>query len=149
MKELISLGDYWTGPGGKRRDMDYSLALTPEIITNANRWLDVANKLADRLSLYGVILGRSPKTGTPLSSGWRPPAVNAATPNASKTSLHMIGLAGDVYDDENKIDTFLMTPQGQSLMIELGVWLESPNFTPEWSHWQVVPPRSGNRVFIP
>lgn len=146
---MITLADYWTGPGGVRRDEVFSLALTHDIIDNANRWLDVANKLIERMALFGVIPEISPRTGTRLSSGWRPPAVNAATPHASVTSLHMTGLAGDVYDDGNVIDTFLMGKSGQGLLIELGVWLEHPDSTPEWSHWQIVPPHSGSRVFRP
>jgi hypothetical protein len=146
---MITLEDYWTGPGGVRRDQVYSLALTHDIVENAVRWVDVANKLIERLELYGVMVDRNPSTGTQLNSGWRPPAVNAAVPTASKTSLHMVGLAGDVHDENNRIDTFLMTPAGQSLLIELGVWLEHPDSTPQWSHWQIVPPHSGNRVFKP
>lgn len=30
-----------------------------------------------------------------------------------------------------------------------GIWLEHPEATPGWSHWQSVGVRSGNRVFRP
>ena len=111
------------------------------------RWVAVANDLVERLGLFGITLGKSPNTGTPLSSGWRPPLVNASTPNASKTSLHMTGLAGDIYDPDGKIDDYLM--DHQDIMVEFGIWLEHPDNTPTWSHWQIVPPGSGNRVFRP
>lgn len=144
---LISIQDYWTGPGGSRRDEIYQLDLSTTVRANAMRWVAVANDLAERLGLFGITLGKSPNTGTPLSSGWRPPLVNASTPNASKTSLHMTGLAGDIYDPDGKIDDYLM--DNQDIMVEFGIWLEHPDNTPTWSHWQIVPPKSGNRVFRP
>jgi hypothetical protein len=139
------MDDYWTGPGGLRRDQVYAVDLSTTVRANAMRWVAVANDLADRLGLLGIALSTSPKTGTPLASGWRPPSVNAITVGASKTSLHMTGQAGDLYDPDGKIDDYLM--DHQDLMAEFGVWLEHPDDTPTWSHWQIVPPGSGNRVF--
>ena len=144
---LITLDHYWTGPGGSRRDELYPLDLSTEVRANAMRWCAVASDLAERLGLLGIALNTHPSTGTPLSSGWRPPLVNAATPNASKSSRHMSGEAGDLYDPAGQIGDFLLAHQ--ELLAEFGVWIEHPDSTPTWSHWQTVPPRSGNRVFRP
>ena len=83
------------------------------------------------------------------NSGWRPPAVNAATPGAALRSKHMLCQAIDVHDPEGLIDNWLMTPQGQDALTKIGLWLEHPSATKGWSHWQTVPPGSGNRVFYP
>lgn len=144
---LITPAHYWTGPARSRRDELYPLDLSTEIRANAFRWCAVASDLAERLGLLGVPLYTHPSTGTPLSSGWRPPSVNAATPNASPTSRHMTGEGGDVYDPDGLIDDYLMAHQ--DLLAEFGIWLEHPDYTPTWSHWQTVKPKSGNRVFRP
>ena len=55
------------------------------------------------------------------------------------------------------IPDFLTTSTGASpseVLAEVGLWLEDPRWTfdPKGDHWvhlQTVPPRSGNRVFVP
>lgn len=148
---LITLDDYWTGPGRVRRDELYPLDLSTTVRANAMRWVAVANDLAERLGLLGIALSTNPKTGTPLSSGWRPPKVNDATSNAAARSLHISGQAGDVYDPDGRIDDYLMAHQ--ELLADFGVWIEHPEATPTWSHWQIVPQGSfavtGKRVYWP
>jgi hypothetical protein len=141
---MITVDDYFMG----RREQ-YPLALSPDIERNAARTVVVFNALMARAMAYGVRFPVNPKTGSPFSSGWRPPAVNAATPGASKTSLHMIGKAGDIYDPDGKIGAWLMTDSGQQALKDVGIWIEHPDATPTWSHWQIVPPGSGRRVFYP
>lgn len=149
MQDLITLDHYWTGPGRIRRDEVYHLDLTTDIIRNANTWVDVVNALANDLAIVGITTRIHPLTGTPLSSGWRPPQVNAITPNAAKKSLHMWGLAGDLYDPDGEIDDYLLA--NQSLLVKHGVWMEHPSSTPLWSHLQVKPQpsyaRTGLRYF--
>lgn len=141
---MITLTDYWMG-----RDVAYGLSLTPDIQRNAARTVDLINALLAVAKVAGVTFKHSPTTGTYLSSGWRPPAVNATTKNASKTSLHMTGEAGDVYDEADRLDAWLMTPAGQKAMADLGLWHEHPSATPNWAHVQTRPPKSGNRTFYP
>ena len=58
-----------------------------------------------------------------------------------------MGLAVDLYDPYGEIDKWCM--DNKTVLAEFGVWLEHPDATPGWCHLQVVPPRSGNRVFRP
>lgn len=141
---MITVDDYFMG----RREQ-YPLALTPDIERNAARTVAVANALLSRAMGSGVHLETNPKTGSPVNSGWRPPAVNAATAGAAPNSKHMTGQAVDLYDPNGDIDAWLMTDGGQQAMAEVGVWIEAPESTPGWSHWQIVPPGSGRRVFHP
>jgi hypothetical protein len=90
-----------------------------------------------------------PVTKTHVSSGWRPPAVNAAQRGAAVNSKHMTGRAVDVYDPDGDLDEWLMTGDGQRALKEIGLWLEHPSATKGWSHLQSIPPRSQNRVFYP
>ena len=130
---MITMEDYWMG-----RDKQYPLALTPDIIRNAATTVGLANTL---LALFGQ--------GRKVNSGWRPPAVNAATANAAPMSKHMLGQAIDLADPEGDLDDWLMGDIGQAAMTRLGLWHEHPAATKGWAHLQTVPPRSGRRTFYP
>ncbi len=142
--EPITLAQYWMG-----RDVAYPLAMTPAIAAAARTTVDLANKLLATTESFGVHLMRNSQTGSLVSSGWRPPQINASTPNAAPNSKHMTGQAVDVYDPDGDLDEWLMGPDGQKALIALGLWLEHPSATKGWSHVQTIPPRSLNRVFFP
>ena len=130
---MITLPDFWMG-----RDEQYPLALTPDIRRNAITTVALANALM-------AVFGQSRK----VNSGWRPPAVNAATPNAAVMSKHMLGQAIDLADPEGELDDWLMGAAGLAQMEKLGLWHEHPAATKGWAHLQTVPPRSGRRTFYP
>lgn len=136
---MITLDDYWMG-----RDKAYPKDLTPEIQANAACTVERVNKL-----LAAFYAAHPNAAKRKVNSGWRPPAVNAGVKGAAPKSKHMTGDALDLSDDDGALDAFCMTPKGRSVMTEIGLWLEHPNATPRWCHVQTVPPRSGNRVFMP
>ncbi|MEQ1572789.1 MAG: D-Ala-D-Ala carboxypeptidase family metallohydrolase [Vicinamibacterales bacterium] len=131
---LITLKDYWMG-----RDTTYPLDMTPEIEHNAEILLGLVNLL---LTKYG---GTHPH----VTSGWRPPRVNATTPGAAKFSRHMTGQAIDLEDHDGLLDDWLMSDQGLLALQEIGLWLEHPAATKGWTHLQSMPPASKRRVFYP
>jgi hypothetical protein len=141
MKQL-TLADYWM-----HRDVEYPLAMTPDIEHNAEILVDVLNGFMPEAEMAGAVFTINPATGSLLSSGWRPPAVNAATPHAAPNSKHMTGQAADLYGPGNVLA--LWAQQHQDLLKKHGLWMEAPSATPTWLHLQTVPPRSGNRVFFP
>jgi len=141
---VITVADYFMG----RRET-HGLALSPEIERNAARTVEITNKLLAQAQTYGVVVKANPATGSQVSSGWRPPAINASTKGASPTSHHMTGRAVDLYDPDGELDEWLMSGIGMAAMEELGLWLEHPDATPGWCHLQIVPPGSGRRVFRP
>lgn len=130
---MITLQDYWMG-----RDKEYPLALTPQIEKNAAMTVQLANML---LLKFGE--------GRKVNSGWRPPAVNVATPNAAMNSKHMTGQAIDLADPDGDLDEWLLSAEGQAVLEELGLWMEHPACTKSWTHVQTVPPKSGRRTFYP
>lgn len=143
---MLTIADYFMG----RREL-YPLACSPTIERNSARTVGLVNTLLARALADGVAVPINPAgagRGSQLTSGWRPPAVNAITPAASATSLHMTGEAADVYDPGDKLDAWLMSGPGQAVLIELGLWLEHPRDTPSWAHVQTRPPGSGRRVFF-
>ncbi|PTT75175.1 hypothetical protein DBR42_29475 [Pelomonas sp. HMWF004] len=141
---MITVDDYFMG-----RRQAYPLALTPEIERNAWRTVDLASKLLVQAQSYGVSVDHHPLTKSPVSSGWRPPSVNAGTPGAAVNSKHMTGQAIDIYDPDGDLDDWLMSGEGQAAIVALGLWMEHPSATKGWAHLQTVPPRSQRRVFYP
>lgn len=141
---MITVNDYWMG-----RDKTYPLALSADIRRNAETMVELVNKLLTLAKVAGVTLETNPRTGTIVSSGWRPPEVNANTPNAATRSKHMTGQALDLFDPDGDLDDWLMTDDGQRAMADLGLWHENPAATKGWAHLQTVSPRSGRRTFYP
>lgn len=141
---MITLADYLMG----RREQ-HALSYSPDIEREALRTVELANQLLSTAQAAGVTLERNPRTGSLVSSGWRPPAINESTPGAAVRSLHMTGQAVDLYDPDGDLDDWLMSDGGQSELARLGLWLEHPAATKGWAHLQTKPPRSGRRVFYP
>lgn len=141
---MISLTDFLMG----RREQ-HPLSYSPGIEREALRTIELANQVLNAAQAAGVTLERNPRTGSLVSSGWRPPAVNEATPGAAVRSLHMTGQAIDLYDPDGDLDDWLMSDAGQTALAQVGMWLEHPAATKGWCHLQTKPPRSGRRVFFP
>ncbi len=141
---IITLGDYWMG-----RDREYPTAMSPDLEHSAQITVDLTNQLLLKAGEAGVRVPVNPRTGSRLTSGWRPPTLNAKTPGAAINSKHMTGQASDVYDPDGDLDDWLMSDAGQQVLVQLGLWMEHPSATKGWAHLQTVPPRSGRRVFYP
>lgn len=135
---MITIEAYFKG-----RDTAYAEALTFPIRRNAVKTVAAVNRL---LALAGF------EREEAVASGWRPPAVNDATQNAAAGSKHLTAEAVDVLDRERALARWCLDHQDK--LEEVGLWMEDPRWTwsPNGNHWvhlQIVPPRSGRRVFIP
>lgn len=62
-------------------------------------------------------------------------------------SSHLYGCAVDIADPDNKLATFLLIMEEK--LVECGLWMENPEYTPGWVHLQTYAPKSLNRVFNP
>lgn len=100
-------------------------------------------KLLKAVNKFRAVYGKPMR----VSSGYRPAAINATVKGAAKKSNHMKCLAVDFVDRDGKLAEYCLN--NLKLLEEFGIWLEDPAFTKGWVHMQVVPPRSGNRVFKP
>jgi hypothetical protein len=128
---VISVAEYYMG-----RDKKYLDLLTQTLRENAEETVSKANQLLQRF-------GEARK----VTSGWRPPSVNAVTPRAAKRSLHMTCEAIDLEDEDGQLDDWCL--DHPEVLQEIGLWQEHPASTKDWCHLQIVPPRSGRRVFYP
>lgn len=135
---MIDLKAFYCGRDESHRD-----DLTDGIRRNAADTVAKTNALLERAGFAQVCS---------VNSGWRPRQINAATPNASATSHHLTGCAVDLPDPDRTLAAWCANHL--DALAEIGLWLEDPRWTYDangehWVHVQTVPPRSGNRVFVP
>ncbi len=114
---------------------DKAYPLTQDLEENLDTLLRALNKFR---ALYGKPMV--------VSSGYRPGPFNAAAHGAAHSN-HMVCMACDFHDSDGSFAAWCL--RNLNLLEEAGVWLEDPRYTHGWVHLQAVPPRSGNRVFIP
>lgn len=140
---MITLQQYLMG-----RERSHGLQLGPDLLRNAERTVDLANRLLVLAKGAGVALHEHPGSGSIVTSGWRPADINASTPGARPRSLHLSCEAIDLYDPDGDLDEWLLGA-ADVVLKDLGLWLEHPAATKGWAHVQTRPPRSGRRVFYP
>lgn len=112
---------------------DLSYPLTPDLEQNLVRLLAALNRLR---TIYG-------KSMT-VSSGYRPGHFNK-TAGGAHTSAHLTCEACDFRDPEGKLAAWLLSHN--KVLINCGLFLESPTHTPGWVHLQTRP--TINRIFLP
>jgi len=62
-------------------------------------------------------------------------------------SKHLFAQAVDISDPDKKLQKWIKDHIKE--MEEIGLWFESFDATPNWVHFQILPPASGNRFFKP
>lgn len=138
----ITLADYLMG-----RQRSSMAAFTPMLANAAEQTVARVNLLLRLMQADGVAIEDHPEHGSPVSSGWRTLAVNAATPGAAPRSKHLTCEACDLWDPEGVLDDWCMSHPDE--LADVRLWLEHPAATKGWCHVQIVAPRSGQRVFYP
>lgn len=124
----------------KGRDVAYRSNMTDEIEQNAAHTIVCANA---GLALYRADCPDAPENE--VNSGWRPPALNAATPGAAPMSRHMKAQAVDISDPDGNLA--LWSVRNKERLIAVGILgMERPEATKGWAHWQTV--SVGANVFV-
>lgn len=62
-------------------------------------------------------------------------------------SKHLSGEADDISDPKRELQAWCKTNEAK--LAEIGLWMEDFSATPAWVHFQIVPPKSGKRWFMP
>lgn len=146
-RRVITRADYMMG-----RDLRYPDAVTPEIEANVVLLLEATNLFIAAAVSEGVPIGIDEKTGTPVASGLRPKVLNDRTQNAGADSTHIWGLGLDLQDilPARLLARFALRCARPGGMLERwGLYMERPQWTPDWVHLQLRAPKSGRRVYIP
>lgn len=142
--EVISLDSYFTDYVSKAdRRKQYASEFTPEYLANAQKLLVQVNALLNDLNIQSAV----------VSSGWRPPQINAAAPNAAKQSGHLLCLAVDILDNKNQ-DLAKLVGSKPDLLRKYGLFQEDPRYTigknTNWTHLDIlVRADRPSRQFIP
>ena len=103
--------------------------------------------LLDRINQVRNAYGVPMVVTSGLRSDAQQQALIAAGKSDAPKSHHLTGEAVDIQDTDAKLVTWVKA--NMDLMIKIGMWFEDFGHTPGWVHFQIVPPASGNRVFIP
>jgi len=113
---------------------------TPEIDSNLAILLERINKVR-------MIWGKPMIVTSGLRSEVQQQGLIAQGKSKATKSNHLIGAAVDIQDLDGSLAKW--THDNQSLMEQIGLWMEDTNSTHGWVHYQIYPPKSGNRFFIP
>lgn len=62
-------------------------------------------------------------------------------------SRHLSGEADDISDPKRELQAWCKANEAK--LAEIGLWMEDFSATPTWVHFQIVPPASGKRWFMP
>lgn len=62
-------------------------------------------------------------------------------------SLHLAGAAVDIADPDRKLQAWCKA--NEPFLADVGLWMEDFTATPNWCHFQILPPKSGARWFKP
>lgn len=111
-------------------------SIRPDIQHNLHELLDIMNEIR---SAYGQPMI--------ITSGLRTEEDQARINPKAPKSNHILGLACDVSDPHGEFWSWCMS--NMPLMEKLGVYFEDKNASPTWAHCQIVPPKSGKRIFKP
>lgn len=122
-------------------------SVTPIILARSADLLTKVNYIYALAYADGCELPDNPSTGSGVSGsghgGYRNPACTVGATH----SLHRTGEAVDRHDPSRKFQSWCMAHQ--DVLVDQGLWMESPQWTPSWVHLQTQPPNSGLRVYRP
>ena len=125
--------------------------LTNVIHTNCAITLSLVNQACMLAEADGVPLQDDPDTACALSGsagnkgggGWCPTSMARAATH----SQHYQGNAIDRFDPLRLLMRWCLLHSRH--LVQLGLYLEHPQWTPTWVHFQRIPPGSRNRWFVP
>jgi hypothetical protein len=103
--------------------------------------------LADKLNQIETRWGRPFTITSGLRDVVQQQALIAAGKTKATNSKHLTGQAADIYDPSDILKDWIM--DNLEFIEDIGFWFERFGYTPNWVHWQIVPPGSGERFFIP
>lgn len=103
-------------------------------------------KLYFRINEFRHFYGK-PMFSTFPNAGVRSVADQEAINPKHMKSNHLKAAAWDPSDVSGDLWRFVMN--NLQFCENIGLWMESKVYTPTWVHFQIFPPKSGSRIFIP
>jgi hypothetical protein len=122
-------------------------SVTMHMVANAADLLARVNAIYEYAKADGCEMPDNPDTQSGVSGqghgGYRAPNCTVGATNSTHRNAQVI----DRYDPSRKFASWCMAHQ--NLLRDHGLYMEDPRWTKTWVHLQSVPPKSGNRVYIP
>lgn len=118
---------------------------TPEIQDNLNTLLERLNLVRDA---YGKPMVSTSGLRT-MADHLRIYAAKGITDHSKipMKSRHLYGMADDISDPKQELQAWCKANEAK--LAEIGLWMEDFSVTTNWCHFQIVPPASGRRFFMP
>ena len=113
---------------------------TPEIDANLNT-------LLEKLNVIRQAYGKPMTVSSGLRDATQQQQLIAAGKSNAPKSHHLTGEAADILDQDGALKIWVK--DNIKLIEDTGLWMEDFAHTPTWVHFQIVPPKSGHRFFIP
>ena len=82
-----------------------------------------------------------------VTSGYRTESDQMRINPKAPRSAHTRGQAVDILDEDGSLAAWVHA--NEALLEQVGLWCEATESTKGWVHFQIVPPRSGHRFFVP
>ena len=120
---------------------------TDQVWDNAKELLERCNTVYELAEADGCYLLINPKTNSGVSGKTEGGFRTQDSTTGATNSAHKTGKAVDRYDPARQFASWCMA--NLDILKYHILWMEDPRWTPGWVHLQSIPPRSGNRVFIP
>lgn len=103
--------------------------------------------LFERMNELRGIWGRPMIVTSGLRSDEKQKALIAEGKSKARLSRHLFGAACDIFDPNKELGRWCL--ENESVLVKIGLWCEHPDYTRNWVHFQIIPPMSGKRFFIP
>lgn len=84
-----------------------------------------------------------------VTSGFRTAEEEMRIDPQHPNSMHTKGAAVDIADPDPERRLWTWCIDHLDLITEIGLWLESRVYSASHVHFQIYPPESGHRIFIP
>lgn len=113
-----------------------------------NREIDYnLNVLLERMNTVRAAYGKPMVVTSGLRSESQQQQLIKEGKSTATKSNHLMGKACDIKDSDGRLADWIK--KHIDLMIQIGLWFEDFDYTEGWVHFQIVPPKSGKRFFIP
>ena len=103
--------------------------------------------LFERMNELRAIWGKPMIVTSGLRSDEKQKALIAEGKSQARLSRHLFGAACDIFDPNKELGRWCL--ENESVLVKIGLWCEHPDHTRNWVHFQIIPPMSGKRFFIP
>jgi hypothetical protein len=103
--------------------------------------------LLERMNELRAIWGKPMIITSGLRSEEQQLELIKAGKSTARVSKHLSGNACDCLDKDGSLGKWCL--ENETVLKTIGLWCEHPSATKGWVHFQVMPPMSGKRFFLP